>query len=269
MKLEDLSEAQIKEFADSNAIFIRGYEYFKDEMVKSVEYLDESKIHAEVSGNYGDYTIEILVNNEIVEAICDCPYDGYPCKHIIAVLLEFTNHKARYIFENKNKQKSLLLEDRLFNLSKPELVKIILSSSRKYPDFKRELLLLLDAENENTFEEIKHQVNIIFEKDFSQIDIRKHLKSILKSVENTSVRVKAQVYWVVTDKLISELNRKKINDDIFEQFIINNLNSLVKFLKNASVLRPLKSQIIEKLNKYIRSENCGLVYEINEVVNEL
>ena len=44
-----------------------------------------------------DYETEVCVKDgEIVSWDCDCPYDGYICKHVVAVLLKLRNERAAF-----------------------------------------------------------------------------------------------------------------------------------------------------------------------------
>ena len=88
MQLRNLSEGFIKQFAGST-IFSRGKEYCQSQMVDEIKYdAVRDRIEAEVSGSSGSsYDVEITAAPRGIDATCSCPYDGYPCKHIVAVLL--------------------------------------------------------------------------------------------------------------------------------------------------------------------------------------
>ncbi len=90
MKLKNLSENVIKKFAGAT-IFGRGKEYHQSQMVEEIEYdSTRDRIQAEVDGSSGhSYDVEITAAKRGIDAVCSCPYDGYPCKHIVAVLLTF------------------------------------------------------------------------------------------------------------------------------------------------------------------------------------
>ncbi|MGD9506120.1 MAG: SWIM zinc finger domain-containing protein, partial [Syntrophobacteraceae bacterium] len=89
MKLTGLTREWIREFAGAT-IYSRGSDYSRSGNVQDIAYdPDAGAIHAVVAGNYGDYDVAIEQADGTIEASCDCPYDGYPCKHIVAVLLSF------------------------------------------------------------------------------------------------------------------------------------------------------------------------------------
>ncbi|ODS38877.1 MAG: hypothetical protein A7316_06825 [Candidatus Altiarchaeales archaeon WOR_SM1_86-2] len=90
MQPEDLTENDIRRFADSKRIFGRGESYYRRGKIRSMDVSrDKKEITAKVDGNYGIYDVEIYFDEDGISADCDCPYDGYGCKHIVAVLLEF------------------------------------------------------------------------------------------------------------------------------------------------------------------------------------
>jgi GNAT superfamily N-acetyltransferase len=91
MNLKNLTEEDIEQFAPPK-IFARGVDYSRSGRVIKLEYApDGNNITAEVVGNYDSYGVEISANERGVGAYCNCPYEGYPCKHIVAVLLSSVN----------------------------------------------------------------------------------------------------------------------------------------------------------------------------------
>ena len=114
MTLMGLTREYVRRFADS-VIFERGEEYFESGNVTSLEYdKDDDIITADVSGNYGNYSVEIYEEDSEIVADCDCPYDGYPCKHIIAVMLEFVEKKGEYVKKTeKSKTQDSTLKARM------------------------------------------------------------------------------------------------------------------------------------------------------------
>ncbi len=79
-------------YADARSI-ARGRSYFKDGRVWNVDMLSPSKAVCEVSGDTGDYTVEIEVDRKSGELYfdCDCPYaEEHFCKHMIAAALELS-----------------------------------------------------------------------------------------------------------------------------------------------------------------------------------
>jgi len=82
MKLTDYTDTAIKNFAGST-IFSRGHGYYEEDMVMSLDYnADNDTINAQVAGNDKDYKVRLGGKPSSIKANCDCPYYGWPCKHV-------------------------------------------------------------------------------------------------------------------------------------------------------------------------------------------
>jgi uncharacterized Zn finger protein len=68
-------------------IVSRGRAYFREGAVMRLEEKEEGMWESLVAGNsMYDVSIE-MIDEEVMEYSCDCPYDwGGPCKHIVAVM---------------------------------------------------------------------------------------------------------------------------------------------------------------------------------------
>jgi len=274
MKLQDLTDKAIKQFAGS-VIFDRGYDYYINKLVYELQYdSDADSIRAQVSGNYGDYNVTITMAGEHVSAVCDCPYDGYPCKHAVAVLLTFIHNKNTYIQqETKRKKKDASLTKKIKALSKDKLVEILLSCSEKYPDVKRELMVRLEPDNTITLNTIHKQIAKAFppieSHNYSTDDIAGKLNTIMASVENAPNTMQVKVYWAVIDGVLEELNSYGMDDEDLESVAIETMESLVEIFRDDETLQEEKATIIEELMDYYNQGNCGLVDWIYESVMEL
>ena len=84
-------------------ILERGYDYYCDDAVENME-ISDNIIRADVIGSE-DYEVEIsLSNGEVTDMYCSCPYalDGRNCKHMAAVLYEWSENKAEEMKEEEN-----------------------------------------------------------------------------------------------------------------------------------------------------------------------
>lgn len=102
MRLIDITEKDAENFADSQAILDRGKTYYRAGRVKSLEIIN-NKIVAKVNGNYGVYKVEVYVKGNAIDADCNCPYDGYGCKHIVAVLYKWVKEMG-LLYGNPSKK---------------------------------------------------------------------------------------------------------------------------------------------------------------------
>ena len=100
MNLRNLTEEHIEQLAQKSCdfcyIFARGVDYSRSGRVIKLEYgPDGDRIAAEVNGSYGNYVVKISATKHGIDAYCDCPYEAYPCKHIVAVLLSSANEREQ------------------------------------------------------------------------------------------------------------------------------------------------------------------------------
>ena len=80
----------------SPVIFRRGDDYYEDGLVEELEETAPGTWCAVVAGTM-DYETEVRIKDgEIVSWDCDCPYDGYMCKHVVAVLLKLRNERPSF-----------------------------------------------------------------------------------------------------------------------------------------------------------------------------
>lgn len=81
---------QIHDFENyiSTTIVSRGRKYFRDGHVYTLEQLSPTAWRAEVDGSDDYFVFVELVEKEIVQSVCTCPFDGPSCKHEVAVYLE-------------------------------------------------------------------------------------------------------------------------------------------------------------------------------------
>ena len=275
MDITKLNESFIKSFAGSSKIHERGYEYYEDGNISSLEYYHcEQKIIANVTGNYGDYDVEIKSENNKLDADCNCPYDGYPCKHVIAVLLEFTKNSDKYNVQAQQKGKeNSSLEEKLKSCSKDELLKIITESIKKYPDFKRDMQLRFIADNSQTIKSIKKQINNTFGgfpeyTRYDDYELAKKLKSFIKSVANSDDKTKLEIYWAVAENILDELKEYGIYEVPIEDVALDAVEKIVNIFHENENLNKEKKEIIEKLTGYCFSD-CSISDNLYDYAEKL
>lgn len=269
MKLTEYTEAAIKQLTGPT-IFGRGNDYYKEGMVMSLEYdSDKDTIEAQVAGNYGDYDVSISGEQSGIQADCNCPFDGWPCKHVAAALLSFIHEKKHYIQSNKKRKKAdSSLAAKIQKLSKDELANLIITYVQKFPDVKRDLMVCLESNKKATFQTIQKDIDKAFpsieSQNYSTSTIAKKLSTILQSVENASSEMQAKVYWAVAEASLSELNAYGIYEDPLEYLVIDTFELLVDIFADNPSLNDLKSDVIDGLMSYYISGNSGvtdLIYQ--------
>jgi len=273
MNLSNLTKEYIRRFGSSE-IYSRGEDYYETGKVTNLEYDgDSDTIEAEVEGNYGDYTVEVYNEGGEIIADCDCPYDGYPCKHVIAVMLEFAENKDKYVKKMaKSKEQENSLKARIAELSKEQLLDMVMDCANKYPDFKNELMVRFTGDKKKVMDTIRKQIDRAFPEpgdSYSEKQISKSLRSIAKQVDSASQDMKIDAYWTMIDRTLKELNEYGISDDVLEDVAIDYMEKIVPLLKGKPEFKQKKQEIIEKLMEYYEWGNCGIVDSVYETVESL
>ncbi|MGD9506182.1 MAG: SWIM zinc finger domain-containing protein, partial [Syntrophobacteraceae bacterium] len=227
-----------------------------------------------VAGNYGDYDVAIEQADGTIEASCDCPYDGYPCKHIVAVLLSFLDNRRECEAQAcKIKSTNATIEDRIRKLSKEELAELVIEFSRKSPDFKQLLTVRFASDQPQTLKMLLKQVARAFPSinsdDYSTGRIAKDLDRILQAVEGAEVKMQMQVRWAVVDAILHELNEYGMDDEPLENVFFRSMGRLKDILVGKDLFASERREIIGKLMRYYDIGNCGLIDAIYDAAMEL
>ena len=130
-------------------IVYRGYDYYKQGFVNSLEALDDGEFLAFVDGTEL-YTIEITVNGDLVEALsCDCPYDNGPvCKHEVAVLYML---REQFIYPEANNNSNSSVTVATLRLPQSDLAEQIKSTIQLISKDALNALVLETALNNREF----------------------------------------------------------------------------------------------------------------------
>jgi uncharacterized Zn finger protein len=275
MKARDLTESMIRDFAGST-IYARGQAYFRDDMVQDLDYDQETdSIRAEVAGSSGaDYEVEIQFGVREMDASCDCPYDGYPCKHIVATLLAFLKNREKLFLSGRDEKKGAAsLRKGIEGLSKDELVQMVMACAGKYPDFKRELMIRFQPDEKITLSTILKQIDKSFpsiqSRSYAPARIAKELNALLKSTEDASDAIKIEVTWRIADRILQELNEYGMSEESLENTLVDALDILEECFTDSASRAEERTQIIASLMDYYLWGNSGMVDSIYETVMNL
>lgn len=169
-------------------ILARGYDYYENEYVTSVEESKENVFVAKVEGTEL-YTVKVELDHEsnIIDTQCDCPYDlGEYCKHQIAVFYTLQEMKTNISDEKSPVSKNLgmdleaALQSPVQKKIKEIDIKKILSDQTK-----DELVeLLMDIASE--YEEIKRRIELDFTIGNDEDEINKSIALIHTYIDNNS-----------------------------------------------------------------------------------
>ena len=148
----------------SPVILERGKEYYNNGNINKLTF-DGETYTAKVDGtSIYKVTVRIASNGEIVQSVCNCPYDfGNVCKHEAAVyyairdlLNSAENSEARIkIAENNKKNKPETIEgetdnlkDILHSLSKDELEKLMYKYAKQVEIIEKDIMYLKSSDKE-------------------------------------------------------------------------------------------------------------------------
>jgi uncharacterized Zn finger protein len=273
MNLKDLTREYIENFAGP-VMFDRGEGYYRSGLVTNLEYdEDTATITADVEGNYGDYYVQISEADGRILANCDCPYDGYPCKHMPAVMLEFAENKDKYIKKmKKSKKQDSSLEAKVGELSKEELVEMVMDWARKYSDLKSELMLRFAEDKQNVMDTLVREIGRAFPEpgdSYSITQIARRLRTLAKQADSASDDLKVDIYWAIADRTLEELNDYGISDETLEEVAIDYMRDVASQLKGKAGLKQKKHEILEELMRYYEWGNSGVVDFIYETAYDL
>lgn len=233
------------------------------------------RITARVAGNYGNYEVTIRDGRENLDAYCDCPYDGYPCKHIVAVCLCYMKNRNQYQSIAKAQgdlQKKI--EDELSKRSKQELIDLLMKVVDRTPEFQSMLVFHLFPNTVETENALVSRIDVLELDDFyddyrSEADKVRYAKELLRDVEQLSPRIKVVVSWRLADKVLRFLNNYGVDDERWENVVLDILEEITPLLRDEDSLSDLKKEIHENLIAYYDWGNCGLIDAIGDYAQDL
>ncbi len=127
----------------SSVIYDRGQEYFEEGFVLDLHEKSSGKWCATIDGNYGEYTINITLDDSrnIKHWDCNCPYDGAICKHVVAVVLSINEELSSAA--SKPEHKLAEWREIIKNTLEKELRGYLLRYAGQHRDFQDDLILNL------------------------------------------------------------------------------------------------------------------------------
>jgi hypothetical protein len=131
----------------SSVILDRGRDYFESGYVTGLQQLSTGEWVAEIEGNYGNYNVEINLddNGNIGDYSCNCPFDGPVCKHVAAVLLSIREEQKSAKLMTKAKKNSSEWEHIIANTPEKELRSFLLGFAKKNRELQDELVINLST----------------------------------------------------------------------------------------------------------------------------
>ncbi len=115
-----ITEDDIRDLATEQS-YERGEDYYYDHSVTGIQKRGGALIADVVGSSYEPYHVTVeLIDDEIGDTSCTCPYDwGGICKHIVAVLLSYL-HQPKQVDERPS------LQELLSNTGETDLREVLL-----------------------------------------------------------------------------------------------------------------------------------------------
>lgn len=154
----------------NKTILDRGYSYFIEGNV--VEGYEQGKneyiFHIEGSEDY-EVVVEIADDGDILYSQCDCPYDfGSVCKHEVAAyfqLIDMLKHGSIHDKLTSKTRKRTTIQEVLSNLSKEELINIIISMTNHDATLENSLIVKYsNGDNRQELESCQELIAAIVQK---------------------------------------------------------------------------------------------------------
>lgn len=260
MKLLSLTEKQLRSFA-GDVIYERGEAYFHEGSVREFDYdANAQRIEATVEGNYDNYLVDIQDGDEF-SATCDCPYDGYPCKHIVAVLLRFIEERGRLSTNTPEsssktaKKAAFSLKKSLMNLEREDLADIILAEAAKNKELRLRLEMRFRGADTALVNQLKQQINDYFPhtergtQHFNAGQVTRAIRKLIKSFEAMPPDAQVELHWHTIDCALYPLSEFRMQSAPVESLIMDELNLLLALMKEHD-FPELRRRIIESLLYY-------------------
>ena len=265
MKLDDITEDDIWDIADSSSIVARGLNYFETGQIAAMD-IKNDKLIAKVYGSYGTYDVEIRTTTEGLEADCDCPYDGYGCKHIVAVLYNWIN-KKKDIKKRKSTTRVINIDKELSKLSKDELRSILLDLFFRYEDIRLDILLKFKW-NPDAVISVKDTILCQIKDAFyirdgfidynTVFEVVSRLEEIKERILLTPPKIRTLLLKTLVEVSFDELEHCDDSSGQLGEFIIGSLTLLGRSIHEQKLAFREKKKIIQKYFKLMDEEEYGL-----------
>lgn len=188
----------------------RGHDYYYNNAVENMDVSDDT-ITADVIGS-DDYEVEISLNNgEVTDMYCSCPYaeDGKNCKHMAAVLYEWSEECANVVKKDETDDKDYLFEPahtvNAKNKKRDAVEKLVAGADDKVV---RSFLIDVLVSNEKQL----YSFNNIINKKTAKGDVKSCMKQVDAIMRHYLGR-KNFISYDETDDFISEIE-EIIDEDV-------------------------------------------------------
>lgn len=250
-------------------ILDRGKLYMKS--VLSLEEVSPGEWEAEVEGN-DDYNVYVVLHNDhVTDYHCDCPYDGDPCKHVVAVWYLLRN---KFMEEGSKKttrssKKKVGFSDLLGKISLDEYKTFVADYAKRNKGFKTDFELYFSnkvshIDIEKVYADIIAKL-IRKHSDRGYIDYRSSSR-LSSDIDQVSAAVAEYMHkgnyrdaFLVVKTVLKPVLEAMRDADDSSGHIGGNISEFIHFLeKLASVMdmpRDLQTEIFDYLQQQLQDED--------------
>lgn len=254
----------------NKTIVDRGYSYYiEGNIVEAFEQGDNKYIfQIEGSDDY-EVIVELGDNGEILYSDCDCPYDFGPvCKHEVAAyfqLIEMLNHRNENDKVAIKSDKSITIQEVLYNLPKEELINIIVNITNHYAALEKRLMVKYSAgDHQQELKSCKMLINSIVKKYTGRERFIKYrdtsgfvreLEDVVDKERNTeNVRLAIDIAMLLLEEAIGAFQYADDSDGDIGFLVMRTLELIEEIAANCNERGIQKKEIFEKLLAQIDHE---------------
>ncbi|MDD5162833.1 MAG: SWIM zinc finger family protein [Candidatus ainarchaeum sp.] len=262
MKLKDITEDDITDFADSAVIAGRGFDYYESGMVKSFQ-VEGDRIIAKVLGSSGKYDPEVWIKDGELDASCNCPYEGYCCKHIAAVLYKWVNEKGKQSNKKTENTKMPDLKKVLSTVEKPKLEEILNQLAEKNEGTKADILASIAKPESNESRAAKsimqkQIIETLSERGLGYYEVHgvvKELDALKECILKFPAKTRTGLLQEIIEKTIKVGQNSDDSDGDIGTFIQMCIEDLAKALEEQNLPFEEKKKIfLENLDQYEKDD---------------
>lgn len=250
-------------------ILDRGYDYYIEDTINEVEIVGDNEYVLYIEGTY-DYEVNVKLddNGNILYSQCDCPYDFGPvCKHEVAAYYKLNdlidrNLKSKNL--NSNLEKKPNIQDILNNLSKEELVNVILDITSNNKDIKEKLMRKYsEVDSKSEIKKCEKLINSIVKKYLYRegfISYREtsnfanELGEVLDRANDVKDKILAlEIAFMIFKEGIDSFQYSDDSDGEIS-VLINEVLDLINYIVITSKDLNLRKKIFDKIFEFIDNE---------------
>lgn len=245
----------------NKTILERGRSYYLEgNVVDSYEQRqNEYVFHIEGRDCY-EIILEIGNEGEIVYSECDCPYDGPVCKHEVAAyfqLYEMLNQDTANE-KKQNKKKRITINEVLTNLSKDELINIIINITNKDVTLKNSLLVKYsNGDSDQELRACKELINGIIRKYTARegfikyrdtsFFVRELDEKAVKALNTDNVLIALDIAFLLLDEAIGAFQYADDSGGDIGCLVTETLEIIEEIIDGREESAHQESQLFEKL----------------------